>query len=762
MNRNLLKKWAKYAGGVLAAAAITLFSAVSGRAAETSGGGGTKTVEITTSNYNGGRYIQEMLDLQQGDKPQYDSLVIVFKPGTYKITEALLAYGNTSIEATGATIQYTRSVNMEGTQGRLPLFSNACSGKKGYTGASNISINGGTWDFQGKKGQINYKITMEAIRFMHGSNYTLTNMTFQNLYLSHYLTIEGVENVTVKNCVFKNYTAPTVKKEAIHVDCMHNDSMAPSNQENTIYDDTICNNVTVTGCTFDTVPRGVGTHIAVAGLYPSQINISGNKFTNITYEAIKAYHYKNVTIENNSISHAGFGIKAYLYADPEKDNDKDEEGANNYQTALKGTVTEGVPSNLNLVIRNNQIDNIQSTDNGFGIHIAGSADREVNGVTVENNTVTSTKLAGIYASYATNIALTGNKITGSGKTGLLIDNCSNVNAASQTVANAGESGILSQFSDAVTLSGNTVSSAKAHSIYMQNTTGSKILSNTVQNHKKTGICTDVGCDGVEISQNKVLSSGKIGIMIVSPSSMVKGNQIQDVADMGIYAADAASSVIDGNTVKNLKGNMGIYAKNSKSVQITNNKVQNVKKKIGIYAIKCALAQINSNTVKNVKKKMAIYVTGSDNTQITSNVLESIKTIGIIAHKSTGIKVKKNTIRSVGNYGVLFQFTKSSSASGNKIYGACKYAVLYAKNAKNRKQNLNFRELNVQKGKKKVTGRAVEKLTINVTVDGRTKTKKTNKKGKFSVKTKKLKKGMKVRVQMTDALNNVYAKTVKVK
>lgn len=683
MNRDLLRRWLTGVCGGVACVILTLVMAVSGKAAT------AQKVTITTANYRGGEAIQEALDLQKGSKPAYDSLTVEIKPGTYKITEALLVYGNTTIEATGATIQYTRSVNMEGSDGRLPLISNACSGKKGYTGSGNIAINGGTWDFQGKKGQVNYGITMEAIRFVHGSNYTLTNMTLQNLYKSHYLTIEGVENVKIENCTFKDCTAVNAKKEAIHIDCMHNDSMAPSNQDNTIYDDTICNNVTITGCTFDSVPRGVGTHIAVAGLYPSNINISNNTFRNITYEAIKAYHYKNVTIANNKITNAGLGIKAYLYADPAED--ADEEGNSNYLPALKGTSTEGVPSNLNMVIRGNTIQNITNSKNGFGIHVAGNASRVVNGVTIESNVVSSTKLAGIYTNYAGSLTLTGNRVTSSGKTGVLIANCNNVNASSNTITNSKECGIISQFAKTVTVSGNSITNAAKHSIYMKKTTGAKVLSNTVQKDKKGGICADQGCDKVEISKNRVVSSGKNGIAVLSsPSAVVSGNQVLTTKNMGIY------------------------------------------------------------------------VTKSDNAKIKSNTVKNVKTTGIVAQSSKGIKVQKNTVQKAGKFGILFQKTSKSSGSGNKISGSADYGVLYANNSKNKKQNLKFKLLTVKKGKKAVTGRAIPKVKITVTVDKKSKTKKTKANGTFSVKTKKLKKGMKVKVQMTDSLGNVYSKTVKAK
>ena len=661
----------------LACAFFAMLSAITVNAA------GTHKVTITTENYAGGVAIQEAMNLQQNNT--YDKLEIVISPGTYNITEALTVYSNTSIEATGATLKYVRETSKEGTDGRAPMLSNYASGKKGYTGAGNISINGGTWDFQGKKGQVNYDVSMEAIRFMHGSNYTVTNMTLQNLYTSHYLTIEGVENVTIQNCVFKACTAPKLKKEALHIDIMHNSDMAPSNQDNTIYDDSYCKNIKVMGCTFDSVSRGVGTHITVAGVYPSGITISNNTFTNITYEAIKAYHYKDLLIENNRIMNAGFGIKAYLYAEP------DEKNESNYLTALKGTKTEGVPTNLNAVIKGNVVQNITSSGNGFGIHVAGNSSRVMNGVTVEANTVSNTKMAGIYTTYVNNVKLLNNKVTGSGKTGFLISNCSNITTSGNVVSNSKETGILTQFSKIMTLSGNTVTNSSKHSIYLNKTTGAKILSNITSKDKKTGICADAGCNGVEISGNKVQSAGKNGIIVISsPSSKVFNNQVLTTKNMGIY------------------------------------------------------------------------VSKSNNTSITGNVVNNVKTTGIVAQSSTGIKVKKNTVKKTGKFGILFQKTKKSNASKNIISGTKQHAILYTADSKNKKTNIKIRVLIAKKGKKVVTGSVYGKQKITVTVDGKAKTKKSKANGQFSIKTKKLKKGVKVKVQVTDNLGNVFTKTVKAK
>ena len=162
---------------------------------------GTREVTISTSDYNGGKAIQEAFNLQKGDKPAYDLLTVTLTPGTYQIEETLLVYSNTKLVANNCKILYVR--NTSGKNGvEAPLITNACSGKNGYNGAGNISVEGGTWNFQGSSGEVNYTKSFEAFRFLHGSGFTLTNLTMTNLYQSHFIKVEGVEKVTISGCSY--------------------------------------------------------------------------------------------------------------------------------------------------------------------------------------------------------------------------------------------------------------------------------------------------------------------------------------------------------------------------------------------------------------------------------------------------------------------------------------------------------------------------------------------------------------------------------
>lgn len=658
----------------------------------------SKTVTITTKNYKNGEGVQEALNLQKGTTPAYTNLKVVLKPGNYYITSPLIVYSNTSIEATGATIYYVWADNTKKMTARAPLLANYCVGAGGYSGAGNISVNGGTWDFQGRAGQGNYGVSMEAFRFMHGSNFRFTNLTMRNLYHSHFLTIEGVNQVVVQGCVFRDFIALTARKEAIHIDCMHNASMAPSAQQKTVYDDTICNNIKVLNCSFINVPRGVGTHIAVAGLYPSNITIMNNSFSYITYEAIKAYHYKNILISGNQIQNAGCGIKVYLYANA-ADNDKDEEGNSNYLVTLKGVRTEAVPANLNVTISNNRIQTATGVKNGYGIRVAGCKERIVSGVKISGNAVTpteiaaaSTSLAGIYVDYGKQIQITGNRVVKGGKTGILVADSSNVNIQGNVVTASSGNGIIAQNSNVVSVVGNAVNASAKRNIYIKTVLQAKITGNRVSNDRLGGIVASKTSTGYWIEGNTIRTSRKSGIVINdSPQGTIWKNTVKSAGKFGIYVAKSDNTRVLENTISSSRSS-GIVISNESSTTVESNSIL----KAGKYGI----------AFSKVKKSNAT----------------------------------KNKVLSSKNYGIIY-----SADSKNKKANVHIFRCSVKKGEK---------EVTGQASGKN--------MKVSVVYNKKTKTKKTKKDGAFKVSVKKLKKKKDVQVQVKDKWENAVVKSYTVK
>ncbi len=585
----------------------------------------SRTVTISTKNYKNGDGLQEAFDLQKGKTPKYTNLKVVLRPGNYYITGPLIVYSNTAIEATGATIYYVWADKAKRINKRAPLIANYCVGAGGYSGAGNISINGGIWDMQGRAGQGNYGVSMEAFRFMHGSNFRFTNLTMRNLYNSHYLTIEGVNQVVVQRCVFRDFIAYSSRKEAIHIDCMHNSSMAPSAQEKTVYDDTVCNHITVTDCSFLNVPRGVGTHIAVAGLYPSNIVITNNFFSNITYEAIKAYHYKNIQITGNQIQKAGCGIKVYLFANA-SDNDKDEEGKSNYLATLRGVRTEAVPANLNVTISNNQIQTATGTKNGFGIRVAGCKERVVSGVQISGNGIApteiaadSTALAGIYVDYGNQVQITGNRVVKGGKTGILVSDSSNVSIQGNVVTAPKENGIAVQNGNVVSIFGNNVKASTKRSIYIKTTLQASITGNVISNDRLGGIVVSKTSSGYWIEGNIIKASRKNGIVIKdSPQGTIQRNRVVSARKFGIYVKKSDDTRVLKNTISSSKSS-GIVISRESNIKVEGNTISKAGK-YGIAFSKVKKSSAAKNEIISAKNYGIIYSSDSKNRKWNVHIL----------------------------------------------------------------------------------------------------------------------------------------------
>ena len=76
----------------------------------------------------------------------------------------------------------------------------------------------------------------------------------------HMMEVAGVDGFTARGCVFKDQVLPVgeVGYEAIQFDILH-----PSHMVNCRVEDLNMRNILVENCTFENIPRGVGTHTGV-------------------------------------------------------------------------------------------------------------------------------------------------------------------------------------------------------------------------------------------------------------------------------------------------------------------------------------------------------------------------------------------------------------------------------------------------------------------------------------------------------------------
>ena len=492
--------------------------------------------------------LQEVLDKNRSSEGA-DAVNVTIKPGEYTISENLRIHSNTTINMEGVTITRGSALNDDTTMLRLRREKdwNDAGGYSEYSGGSNITINGGTWDGNAKSGCL--------IRFGHASGITLNGCTFTNVKDGHEVELGGCKDVTITGCTFTGFTGSwgaTTNYEALQLEICnanHFSSYAP-------YDNTVCKDVTITNCTFTDLQRGVGTHAAVDGKYSTGITISGNTFENILGYAITAINYKDCTIDNNDITNCASGI---LF------RTMDQSHANFYNTGTKCKAVLGTNSS----ITNNRITIEKVTRGGktygniaYGIQLYG--EKLSSAVSKNNNKIVAGdyRVSGVNVSGNTiNLNVTGYAIWLQGATKNTIENNTiNSNAKKKNKGGNGD-GVRLQKSSKNTISNNTITNLKTNGTaknmigicIMQKSKDNTVSGNTITKASKYGINVVEGSDGTKLTKNTITKAKKYGIN-VRKSKKVKiiSNTITKAKSYGIMVAEKAVATAKKNKITGCK------------------------------------------------------------------------------------------------------------------------------------------------------------------------------------------------------------------
>ncbi|MBQ9658421.1 MAG: bacterial Ig-like domain-containing protein, partial [Clostridia bacterium] len=261
--------------------------------------------DVTTFGANGQDSQNDALAIQEAlDKAkETNSDIIVYVPeGTYYIDRQLKIYSNTtlSLNDNAVIINSTGKVQMLRT-GHLNSDGTDCSGATcthgGYTQWENITIEGGTWDFNNDgSGNSN------GIYTPHGQGLTIRNATFMNSS-GHTLNVSASKDILIENVIIKNQISSEPKKADDTNESIHLDS-ATTGGEPWAYpiDNTPIKNVTIQNCTFENVLCGIGSHLNYSdeNVMEDNIIIKNNTFKDVKCYAINIYAHKNVEIYGNT------------------------------------------------------------------------------------------------------------------------------------------------------------------------------------------------------------------------------------------------------------------------------------------------------------------------------------------------------------------------------------------------------------------------------------------------------------------------------
>lgn len=675
---------------------------------------------VTVKKNATAKEINEALELNKSG--QYD-LTVEIPAGTYKLTEVLWVYPNTTIKADKSA----RLIKQKNYGAIIEAVLK--NDKGGYEGNHDITIDGGIWDSEpcmtGPKGT-------ESFRFIHCSNITVKNATLCNVPSgSHLIVLAGVKNATITNCTFSGYGKnPTSgyktarsPKEAVQLDTVHSVVEVPTEQKEKVkWDDLPCDTVTIKDCTFTKFSRGIGSHTAVKGELHNNVTIEHNTFKDLSDSAIRMYNYKNSVVKDNTITNALEGILIYTYIEGKED------GREHYFTR-RDKKTKALPKDYNITVTNNKISKIKDTKKvwGDGIRVLGASSRKVIGVKISNNTISTVSRYGIFATQASKLQISGNKISSPSKEGILLENGCNASSITgkNEINNSKASGISIYKSNKVNIYGNTVNSPKKIGICLLDSNDcvvgkSATQRNTITSPGEEGISVSrdgkkgKGCSGTKVQYNRISGAVKDGIFVCkSVKTTVKGNTVSSKQDAinvntsskyakimdntistaggtGIWLASGSKgSTVSGNTIKKFATKKadanGIYIYQSGGTSAKRNTVVSENtitgtgkgsKKNGIKVSEAAYTTLEKNDISNVGG-CGIYVYKSKKNTLKTNTVNNTKKNGIYITTNCGnAKVTGNTVKKAGDVSIMLFGAPNSSVTSNKVTGSRKYRGIW--------------------------------------------------------------------------------------
>lgn len=298
--------------------------------------------------------------------------------GTYMIGTTLTIGSNTWLQLDpSATLRRAAEINS--------LLVNKTSGAGGYGGATNIRVSGGVWDGN----QTGFTTNCTLMGFGHADGVTVEDATLRNLAgFWHLLEMNAVRRGRVLNCLFDGLSGTGgATAEMMQLDLAMSTGVFPWFGP---YDNTPCDDFTISGCTFRNGQRGFGSHSQLAGFPHTKVRVLNNHFENFTDVAITPLYTWDLVISGNT----GRECRSFVVIDtPDAEM-------------------------RNIVISDNVFMNetIQDTANGRGIFLQGGsvAARVILDVVISNNVLRGMGKHGIGPDFCDSVTVIGNNIKSTG------------------------------------------------------------------------------------------------------------------------------------------------------------------------------------------------------------------------------------------------------------------------------------------------------------------------------------------------------------
>lgn len=561
--------------------------------------------------------IQDTLD-KAAKKAKNGKRAKVYIPaGTYKITKTLSIDSNVYLQCDKKAKFIKKNSKM------LYMLRSKKNKKKGYNNVKNITVEGGVWDAKFLKFNKNSGGTL--FFFVHADNLEFKNLTLKNNYGTHLIELGGARNVLISGCKLYGFkrSSNNDDKEAIQLDVCHNYSILPDGMP---YDDTPCANITIEKNEIYNYPRAIGSHTLVKDIYPSDITIKNNYIHDISQNAIYAYNYKNLTVENNKFDKVYAAVVFKTYA---------EEGKKTIFNRNKKVKAMSLPDrNFNILIKGNKINTtnkkVSKDTMQLGIFVYGTDKYSIGGLRIENNDIKSAS-TGIYLRYVKNSRIEGNTCTRKNNTSggkFVVDaykflSCNKLDIVSNKIGNNGmkyENGFA----------------------FRENSIDNVCELNSFENVNKHGVGI-YGASSLTVSGCAINNVGEHGIIVAEYSTLaVENSSIKSAAVNGITVIGGSKAAISNTTLEN-NGKAGISVSDKSEVKVTGSTIK--------------ISDINGITI----------ISGSKGTITNSTIEENGKT-GISVSEKSYVDVSGCIIRNNLANGITLADSQSTYITDNEISG----------------------------------------------------------------------------------------------
>ena len=386
----------------------------------------------------------------------------------------------------------------------------------------------------------------------------------------------------------------------------------------------------------------------------------------------------------------------------------------------------------------------------------------IKGLTFDNNTINNNGWHGImlmvdcYANSISNNNIHGNTLQGIHVANSSISACSNNNVTKN------RNGISLRESSTATINNCTFSKNKKAGIRIESkskATLTKCIASTNGTQgmyfASAGKCSIKDCIANSNKSFGIRISKTTASLYKCIANRNKGAGLDIIMNANITSAKSC-------TFQNNQ-KYGIHLEKSK-LTLTSSKISN-NNSSGIRIENPKSAILTANTIAN-NKTVGIYITNGCIKRINSNKINNNLESGIFCRQCKVSEIKSNTITGHNKYGMIIdKKAHVKNVKSNKFKNPKANYEIYKEIGCNSNINTTIKTTaNAKVGSKKVSGEGCPSSQVNVTIKSESKTKsykgKTNFAKKYFIKISKLKRGVKINVQIKDSSNNLFLRSIK--